>query len=256
VSILRIIHQDDTFVVIDKPPGLLVHRTALDSRATRFAMQMLRDQLQRLVYPVHRLDRGTSGLLVFAFNSDTARLLTEQFAQRRVHKTYIAFVRGHCTAVGQFDTRLRDPFNARNDCKNRGTERSAITDFRTLIQYELPFPDRHHPTSRYSLVELQPRTGRRHQIRRHLKHAAHPIIGDTTHGDHRQNKGFVTRFALDRMLLSATKLSLYHPDTDQPLALETTLGYTFADLLNQLRSFTVQSPETRQCDAGRLWSRG
>lgn len=238
-SPLKIVHHDDVFVVIDKPAGLLVHRTALDSRATEFAMQILRDQMQRLVYPVHRLDRATSGLLVFAFESEVARTLTEQFAERQVTKTYTAFVRGFCDDSGRFDMPLRDPYNARNDCKNQGTEREAATDFKTLTRYELPVPDRNHATSRYSLVELQPRTGRRHQIRRHLKHAAHPIIGDTTHGDHRRNKQFLQTYGLKRMLLAATQLAIRDPTTNEPLNLTTTVGDEFSAMLATMAEFIV-----------------
>lgn len=241
MNALNIIYQDDVCVAIDKPAGLLVHRTALDSRATEFAVQILRDQIGQRVYPVHRLDKATSGILVFGLNSETARDLTEQFGSRRAKKNYTAFVRGFCEDSGTISLPLRDPVDARSDSRKHGIEREAVTDFETLTRYELPFSDGRHPTSRYSLIELKPRTGRRHQLRRHLKHAAHPIIGDTTHGDHRQNKRFAQRYNLSRMLLAATKLELTHPVTGAYLGLETSCGGAFVALLDELAKFSVQA---------------
>lgn len=236
MTTLSVIYQDDDCVAIDKPAGLLVHRTSLDTQATQFAMQMLRDQLQRLVYPVHRLDRATSGVLLFGFSSDIARSLTEQFAQRTTSKTYVAVVRGWCEDAGRIDLPLKDPIDERNDARKHAVEREASTRFTTLERFEIPLSDGRHPTSRYSLLELKPKTGRRHQIRRHLKHVSHPIVGDTTHGDHRHNKRLREKLSLHRMLLAATELCLTHPNTHEPLHLRAPRGAEFDMLLDQLRS--------------------
>lgn len=230
---LHILHQDDVCVAIDKPAGLLVHRTPVDSRATQFAMQLVRDQTGRLVYPVHRLDKPTSGVLMFAFDSATARFLTEQFASRTAEKTYTAFVRGFCDDSGTLDTRLRDPVDARSETRKASAKRESITRFRTIARYELPISDGRHETSRYSLLELRPGTGRRHQIRRHLKHAAHPILGDTTHGDHRHNRRMAQRYGLTRMFLVANRLLISHPDGHQ-LDLTARLGEEFDRLLSEV----------------------
>jgi len=233
---LEILHLDDHCVAINKPPGLLVHRTSVDRSATRFAMQMLRDQLGRLVYPTHRLDKATSGVLVFGLNSESARAITEQFAARTTQKTYVALVRGFTAAEGRLDARLKDMADAKSESRLQQKEREAVTEFRTTARFELPIPDERHPTSRYSLVEIAPKTGRRHQIRRHLKHASHPIVGDTTHGDHRHNKRWRLHFGLSRMLLAATRLELAHPVSSEPMVIEAAVGSEFSTALESISS--------------------
>lgn len=233
---LEILYLDEHCVAINKPPGLLVHRTSVDRTATQFAMQMLRDQLGRLVYPTHRLDKATSGVLVFGLNSEAAREITQQFAARSTQKTYVALVRGYTPDSGRLDSSLKDIADRLSESRLQQAEREAITDFRTTAQYELPISDGRHTTSRYSLVELAPKTGRRHQIRRHLKHASHPIVGDTTHGDHRHNKRWRQHFRLSRMLLAATRLRIQHPADTESLIIQASLGIEFESVLKLLQS--------------------
>ena len=240
---LQILHLDDDCVAINKPPGLLVHRTSVDRQATQFAMQMLRDQLGRLVYPTHRLDKATSGVLVFGLNSESARAITEQFAARTTRKTYVALVRGFTADGGVLDAPLRDMADAKSETRLHETERDAVTEFRTTSRFELPISDDRHPTSRYSLVKLMPKTGRRHQIRRHLKHASHPIVGDTTHGDHRHNKRWRLQFRLNRMLLAAVELCLSHPSSGEQLTLVAEPGPEFSRILSDIEPHTT-GPET------------
>ena len=210
---LPIIYQDERVVAIHKPSGLLVHRSELDRHETRFAVQLLRDQLGRHVYPAHRLDRGTSGVLVFALDKDTARALGGQFERQEVVKTYLAVVRGHPPEAGRIDHALS---RRRDDAEwvgERSTDEAqpAVTDFRRLATCELPHQVDRYPTSRYALVELTPHTGRRHQLRRHLKHIAHPIIGDATFGKGRHNRLFQQLFGCHRMLLACVRMQLRHP---------------------------------------------
>ena len=176
-------------------------------------MQLLRDQLGRHVYPAHRLDRGTSGVLVFALDKDTARALGGQFERQEVIKTYLAVVRGHPPEAGRIDHALS---RRRDDAEwvgERSTDEAqpAVTDFRRLATCELPHQVDRYPTSRYALVELTPHTGRRHQLRRHLKHIAHPIIGDATFGKGRHNRLFQQLFGCHRMLLACVRMQLRHP---------------------------------------------
>ncbi len=236
---LELLHLDDHCVAINKPPGLLVHRTSVDRSATQFAMQMLRDQLGRLVYPTHRLDKATSGILVFGLSPESARAITEQFAARTTRKKYVALVRGFTPDEGRLDARLKDLADARSEARLQQQEREDITEFRTTARFELPFSDERHPTSRYSLVEVAPKTGRRHQIRRHLKHASHPIVGDTTHGDHRHNKRWRQHFSLSRMLLAATRLELTHPVSSEPMVIEAGMGSEFTTALESVSPHRV-----------------
>jgi tRNA pseudouridine65 synthase len=178
-SDLRILHADATIVAIDKPAGLLVHRSALDAHETRSAADMLRTQLGAPVWLLHRLDKATSGVLAFARSAAAASALGEAFETGRVRKRYLALVRGWPATEGEIDYPLaRDP-----ELPSAGQPRlAAVTRWRRLACFEWPFADGRHATSRYALVEVEPLSGRRHQIRRHFKHIAHPLVGDTTHG--------------------------------------------------------------------------
>lgn len=213
---MRILYQDDYLVAIDKPPGLLVHRTGLDAGETRFALQLLRDQLGRPVWPAHRLDKGTSGVLLFALDAQTAAVLGTAFeASRDVLKTYVAVVRGWPAAEGLVDhplKRLRDDARA-----GRDEVQAAQTRWRTLAYYQLPCPYGSFPHTRCALVEMQPLTGRRHQLRRHLKHLAHPIIGDATHGKGPLNRTLAPLLGGPRLWLHAQQIVLPHPIQGRPL---------------------------------------
>ncbi len=233
---LPILFRDEYLVAIHKPSGLLVHRTFLDARERRFALQMVREQIACRVYAVHRLDKGTSGVLLFALNREVGRLLSTMFAQRQVDKSYLAVVRGHPPAAGEIDHPLRRHFDAleRPGQAALAVAQEAMTRYRSLGTIELPHRVDRYPTSRYALVELEPLTGRHHQLRRHLKHIAHPIIGDATHGKGAHNRLFQQLFACDRLLLACTELRLIHPVTGVPLTLTAPLAADFCRLLGRL----------------------
>jgi tRNA pseudouridine65 synthase len=227
---LEILYRDEWLVAIHKPSGLLVHRSILDSREERFAVQLLRDQLGRQVHPAHRLDKGTSGVLLFALDRDTAARVGGAFARQQVTKTYLAIVRGHPPEAGRIDhalVRRFDPLEGRQDLEDAAPQ-DAVTRFRTLATAELPYRVDRYPTSRYALVELEPETGRRHQLRRHLKHISHPIIGDATFGKGRHNRLFATLFGSTRLLLACTRLQLEHPHGGAPLDLRAPPAADFA----------------------------
>ncbi|MCX9156743.1 pseudouridine synthase [Niveibacterium sp. 24ML] len=231
---LSILFHDDDLVVIDKPPGLLVHRSILDRNETRFAVQLLRDQIGRRVIPAHRLDKGTSGVLVFAFDRDTAAALGAQFETREVGKRYLAVVRGWPDAEGMIEHPLkivRDEYEMQVDALTPPQE--ARTGYRRLATIELPIPDDRHPSSRYALVELAPETGRRHQIRRHLKHISHPVIGDATYGKGRHNRMFGEQFGCRRLLLHCAAMSLRHPRSGLPIELVAPLQGEFRQLVER-----------------------
>ena len=233
---MEILYVDEWLVAVHKPAGLLVHRSLIDKHATDFALQRVRDQLGRRVYPVHRLDRPTSGVLLFALDTATARTLTARFTAGQVVKTYQAIARGYLEPAGVIDHALREEPDALSDAKadpNKAPQ-PAITHFRRLATVELPYPVSRYPTARYSLLELQPTTGRKHQLRRHLKHRFHPIIGDTTHGDGRHNQFFARHFDNQRLLLAATRLQLRHPQTGEALAIRAPLAADFQRIVTAL----------------------
>ena len=213
VEQLDIVYRDEHIVAINKPAGLLVHRSPIDRHETRFALQLLRDQLGQRVYPVHRLDKPTSGVLLFALSPEVARQLSEQFADRGVEKEYLAVCRGYCPEQGIIDHPLKDRPDRIVD-RDRSQElpvREATTRFQTLAGVEIPYAVDRYPQSRYSLVLLQPETGRKHQLRRHMKHVGHPIIGDAKHGKGVHNRFFQQQYQCSRLLLACTGMRFKHP---------------------------------------------
>lgn len=235
MTTVRILYKDSHFVAIDKPAGLLVHRSNIDRQATEFAIQIVRDQIGQLVYPVHRLDKPTSGVLLFALSSEASSALCEDFRERRIEKHYLALVRGHTKASGVLDRPLTDnpAWKKGRFASKKSEPQDAVTHFETVSQCEAAIAIEPYPSARYSLLKLQPKTGRRHQIRRHLKHAAHPIIGDTTHGDHRHNR-FFRGEGYTRMMLVATELAFTHPGTGERVRINAEPGSDFANLLDRI----------------------
>lgn len=203
--LLRLLHTDADIVAIDKPPGLLVHATSLDAHEVRNALTMLRAQLGEPLWTVHRLDKATSGVLLFARSAQAARALGAAFESGAVRKHYLALVRGWPAEAGEIDQPLaRDP-----ELPSAGQPRlAALTRYRRLACHEWPFADGRHATSRYALVTVEPATGRRHQIRRHFKHIAHPLVGDSTHGKGPHNRAVAAWLGVQRLWLHANRLEL------------------------------------------------
>ncbi len=210
-SLLEIIYQDEDIIAINKPNGLLVHRSPIATDVQEFAMQMLRDQIGQHVYPAHRLDRKTSGVLLFGKNPESHKALQASFAAQKMDKTYFAIVRGYIDEAGTIDYALTN---------ESGKTQDAITHFERIALAELPVPFGKHATSRYSLVKLKPETGRMHQLRKHMAHIMHPIIGDRPHGCNKQNKLFKEKWELNDMMLHAHELTLEHPKENLMLNLK------------------------------------
>lgn len=200
-----------------------MHRTPLDKGESRFVLQTLRDQIGRHVWPVHRLDKGTSGVLVFALSAEVASALGQAFESGEgLHKTYRAIVRGWPSEEMFIDHPLkRMPDDMRSQ---REEVQPAQTRLRSLRRGELPIAQGTYPSLRWAEVELQPLTGRRHQLRRHAKHIAHPIIGDATHGKGPLNRDVATHLGLQRLWLHALQLDMRHPVSGQPLQIRAPLG--------------------------------
>ncbi|TRX72478.1 pseudouridine synthase [Carboxylicivirga sp. M1479] len=222
---LEIIYQDQYMVAINKPHGLLVHRSPIAADAEEFAMQLLRDQIGQKVFPIHRLDRKTSGILVFALSSSVAAQIQSIFEDSETQKIYIAIVRGF------FPDEIEVDYPLTND---RGKTQEALTHFKTLKRSELPIPFGKFETSRYSLIEAQPKTGRMHQIRKHLNHLRHPIIGDRPHGCNKQNKLFKERWNMTTMMLHAKQLKMIHPISKEALLLEADTYQPFKYMIEEL----------------------
>ncbi len=233
---IEILFEDDDVVAIHKPAGLLVHRSYLARRERFFAMQLTRDKVGCHVFPVHRLDRPTSGILLFAKSSEMANALCEQFASHSIDKEYLAIVRGNMHEAATLDYALKEELDdvADKDVDPNKAAQDAVTSYKPLLNSEIPFASGRYATSRYALVHLSPHTGRKHQLRRHMAHLRHPILGDTTHGDGKQNKFFREHFGINRLWLIAKKLSFNHPRTGERVVVETELEQEWLTLFDEL----------------------
>jgi tRNA pseudouridine65 synthase len=234
---LPVLYQDEQLVAVNKPSGLLVHRSEIDRHETEIAMKIVRDQVGQWVYPIHRLDKATSGALVFALDQETARRMTRSFTDAKVSKGYLAIVRGFTVEGDRIDHPLRDRRDTMTGGEKNGDRpgKRTITEYRRLATVELPQPVGRYSTARYSLVAVAPVTGRTHQIRRHMKHIFHPVVGDTTYGDGTQNEFFRREFNCRRLLLHAHTIEFIHPWTGRSLSLQAPLDHTFGALLEALQ---------------------
>ena len=229
----EILYQDNDLIAINKPSGWLVHRSWLDKHETVVVMQTLRDQIGQHVFPVHRLDRPTSGVLLFALSSEIARLMSEQFATKQIEKTYHAIVRGYVEGEATIDYPLVEELDKIADkfSDSNKPAQDAVTTYRGISKIEVPIKVGKFDTARYSFVELKPKTGRKHQLRRHMKHIFHPILGDSKHGDLHQNRAFAEFFSIKRLMLHASKLQITHPINHNTIIIEANLDQQWLDIL-------------------------
>ena len=223
---LEILYQDSDLIAINKPHGLLVHRSPIATNTDTYAVQELRNQINQHVYPIHRLDRKTSGVLLFALNKELITDLMKQFEEHTVSKTYWAILRGYTDDEGTIDYALTN---------DKGKTQEAVTHYKTLARTEVPVSFGKHATSRYSLVEAKPETGRMHQLRKHFAHILHPIIGDRPHGCNKQNKLFLEKWNMGTMLLHARQLEFNHPLKNERISLRAQPSQEFNRMLETLR---------------------
>lgn len=216
---LEILYQDEHLVAINKPHGLLVHRSEYSGVADTYAVQALKTQLGQKVHPCHRIDRKTGGVLLFALSREVNSIMQQQFAANLISKKYIAIVRGYTDDSGEIDYPLTN---------DKGKIQESLTLFKTLNRVELEIPFGKFNTSRYSLVEVFPQTGRMHQIRKHFAHIMHPIIGDRPHGCNKQNKFFKEKWNMNTMLLHASEIRFNCPITSKEIKIK-------ADIQSELK---------------------
>ena len=218
---IPVLYADAQLAVVDKPARLMAHDSGLARGESDFLANRLRVQFGRPVHLIHRLDRATSGCLLVAFDKDSARYLSDQFMTRAVEKTYLAVCRGWpVPAEGLIDHPL-------DGGPGKPEKKPAQTAYRVLATGAMPWPYGEHAESRFALVECTPHTGRFRQIRRHLKHIHHHLIGDTSHGDGARNRMFRMHLGVHRMLLHAWRLAFTHPLDGRTLAIESPLDAEF-----------------------------
>jgi tRNA pseudouridine65 synthase len=224
---LEILYQDDALIAVNKPANLAVHRSKMVGNAEEFLIDQLREQIGDSVYLAHRLDRATSGVLLVARSRDVAAALGEQFMGRHVHKHYLVVVRGWPEpAEGVVDYALPGS-------RETGPRREARTHYQRLATIEVPIALGRYPQQRYALVLAEPESGRFRQIRKHLAHIHHPVVGDCQHGRGDHNRLYKQHFGCHRMLLHAWRIRFAHPVSGKSMQVEAPLDRAFADLLQR-----------------------
>ena len=239
-----ILRHEPNFVAIDKPPGFHVHQQEDPRRRVGrevICLPNLRDQIQTYLYPVHRIDVGTEGVLVFALNKETANGMCRQFQEGSIRKTYYAIVRGYTPDEGTIDIPL--------ELDSTGVAVDACTTYKTLQRVELPIAvGKRHASARYSLVLAKPQTGRYHQVRRHFGRLAHPLVGDRMHGDSHHNRFFREQLGLGGLWLKAKAIEFTNPATGERVKIDSPWNPRWLNCFEQL-GFTVPIDETAIEDA-------
>ncbi|MGH8498480.1 MAG: pseudouridine synthase [Methylococcales bacterium] len=228
---IEVLYRDDYIAVVNKPAGLMAHSSALARGEDDFLHDRLREQFDCKIYLIHRLDRATSGCLLIAFDNPSASALGKQFMTRDVEKNYLAICRGWPEESFTVDYDL-------DGGPGKPEKKTAITEFKRLATAEIELASAHHESSRYALMQCTPYTGRFRQIRRHLKHLSHHLIGDTSHGDGRHNRNF-RMMGVHRMLLHAHKLVFNHPVTAKRLEVMAGLDGEFIKALQLLKMESI-----------------
>ncbi|MCZ8061806.1 pseudouridine synthase [Silanimonas sp.] len=223
-----VLYADAQLAVVDKPARLMAHDSGLARGENDFLADRLRAQFGRPVHLIHRLDRATSGCLLLAFDKDTARALGEQFMTRAVEKTYLAVCRGWPEPAEDL---IDHPLDGG---PGKPEKKPAQTAYRVLATGAMPWAYGEHTESRFALLECAPHTGRFRQIRRHLKHRHHHLIGDTSHGDGARNRMFRMHLGVHRMLLHAWRLAFMHPVDGRRVVVEAPLDAEFVKALAAL----------------------
>ncbi|MCP4598872.1 pseudouridine synthase [Neptuniibacter sp.] len=230
---LNILFEDEHLIAVNKPSGLLVHPSWIAPRGTPNLASMLKQYFEGgSPYTIHRLDRPTSGVILFGKNKEIAQKMNVIFAERKVDKTYLCMVRGYTSEQDVIDYPLKEQLDkiADKHADQDKPAQDAVSHYKRLATVEIDMPVGRYEKSRYSLVEVKPQTGRKHQIRRHMKHIFHPIAGDTKHGDNKHNKALRERFELQRLMLMASHISFEHPITGEILSITAPVD-TYTDQL-------------------------
>lgn len=225
-SFFETLYNDGILLIINKPPGLLTHRSNLSSDRNS-VVDRLKDLYIHAPSPIHRLDRPTSGVLVSSFTREAARILGISFVEGKVKKSYLAIVRGHMEETGSIDIPLKKD--------GEGDFQRAFTNYRTIKKFEIPVANNKYKSSRYSLIQVKPETGRFHQIRRHLARTGHPVIGDTSHGDLRHNRIFEKYFSIKRLLLHSESITFPHPMTSETLTVSAPIPIEMQQIIEAVK---------------------
>ncbi len=221
---IEVLFEDDYCIIVNKPNNILVHHSYYSRNITDDSLlQLLTKQFNCKHYPVHRLDRKTSGVILLAKDKSNVNLFQDLFIQQAITKKYLALARGYCQDIGKIDTPIKNP--------DTGVYKDALTCYHTLHKIELNIPVKPYKTCRYSLLSLEPKTGRMHQLRKHLNKISHPIIGDHKYGNRHHNKMFADKFEIDNLYLHAHSLSFVHPFKGEPINVSAPIPYFWSSFI-------------------------
>lgn len=238
---MQIIYQDDYMVAINKPSGFHVHPHEIAKHRVsrdKVCLYHVRDMLNQYVYPIHRLDAGTSGVLIFALSSESASRMCKLLVERSPEKTYHAIARGWVPSEGKIEVPL--------ELDSTGELVQAETGYRRLATVELDYQvGKRFPKARYSWVEAFPKTGRFHQIRRHFNRISHPLVGDAVHGDSHHNRFFRTEMQVPGLCLHSYEYKFTHPWTQEEVTIRAPLSKKW---INIQRIFNLDSPPEIQVE--------
>ncbi len=231
---MNILYEDESIIVIDKPSKMMVYPTPMAKNCHWFATKELAKLGYTKLHTIHRLDRPTSGVLLFAKNKEVARDLSLLFRENKIKKTYLCLVRGFTEKSGSIDKALKKDGD--------GSLQEAKTNYTLLNQIIVDLEISKYPQSRFSLVEVEPQTGRMHQIRRHFSHLRHPIIGDKRYGDRHYNKFIKEQYKIEDLMLHALSIEFKHPSSKELIKIETDPPTYFNELLEILNAVKVVTP--------------
>lgn len=224
-------------IAINKPAGFHVHTPECNGDKVprnKIILQQLRDQIGQKIYPVHRLDVATSGVLLFALSSESAAGLCQEFQKNQVQKKYWAVVRGWMNETGVIELPL--------ESDSSGKLAACLTEYKTLKKIELAAAvGKKYSTARYSWIEVWPKTGRFHQIRRHMNRISHPILGDCEHGDSHHNRFFREQLGISGLCLTAKELRIQMPTMTEPMLIEAPVSFKWKKIINLFSSSALDS---------------
>lgn len=224
---IDVVYEDTDLLAVNKPAGLLVHRSKIANDETDFLLDRIKQQAGANLYLAHRLDRATSGVLLLAKSREIAGEIGRAFMARAVSKRYLAVVRGWPESTGVIDYPLPG-------VREHGPRKPALTRWRTLATATVPIDMGRYAEQRYALVEASPESGRYRQIRKHFHHLSHHIVGDTSHGRGDHNRLWRIHFGMHRMLLHAWRIEFAHPRSGEPLCLQAPLDAAWRGVLERL----------------------
>lgn len=233
-EIVNIIFEDEYIMAVYKPNNILVHHSVMaNNQLDELSLvQLIQQQLNKKYYPIHRLDRKTSGIILFAKQKEYVNMFQNLFLNNEIQKTYYGLVRGHIPEIGKIESPVKG--------RDANQHKDALTFYKRIKTFNLPIQVGPYENSRYSLVSLTPKTGRLHQLRIHMNKISHPLIGDSKYGDRFHNRMFETKFKNEAMFLHAKTLEFKHPYSLKNISIACDFPKNWTRILEELNQISIK----------------